>query len=1010
MPVYRLEIEPRPGLGDPQGATTLARVREWEGLDPSHWSSRRLYWLDLNVDRAQAQGVLEQLCDPVAEVGALGVLPDPPAAQLALQIQFLPGVTDSVGKSIVSAARDYLGPSASGQGYSGMLYFAAGLGEQELLEAARRCLFNPLIESARVFRLDPDQPRVADLQIPRAAAQVTDAAAGLASDSAPDLATKLRVEIVALRDADDERLLQISEQGMLALSLAEMRAIAEYFKQEGRDPYDAELECFAQTWSEHCKHKIFASPIEYRAAADASPELIEEGIFSRYIRGATSKVARDRQEAGLDPKDESFLVSVFHDNAGVVRFSDTHHLAYKVETHNSPSALDPYGGSMTGIVGVNRDSYGTGRGAELLTNVWGYCLGAPEYDQELPKGLMPPKRIRQGVHAGVIDGGNHSGIPYSRGFEIFDDRYVGKPLVYCGTVSVMPKTSAGKATHEKYIAPGDRVVMVGGRIGKDGIHGATFSSIQLDENSPVQAVQIGDPLVQKMMWDFLSVARDRGLYSGLTDNGAGGLSSSVGEMAEHSNGARIDLAQAPLKYPGLLPWEILISEAQERMTVAVPPAHLPEFLALAQAMEVEASDLGEFCDSGRFEVCYGSDAVCDLDLHFLHNGVPLPQRKAQWKAPPALPTGAQERGAAFCSLHSTLLSMLGSVHFSCKEAWGRNYDHEVKGLSVIKPWIGVDQDIPSAATVMRVQHHRDEGVVLGEGIFPHYSDVDSYWMAVATVDEALRRVLCAGSRFDRVSALDNFCWPDPIESPKTPDGQYKLAQLVRACQGLYDACVGYGIPLISGKDSMKNDAILDGIKISIPPTLLVSAMGQIEDVSGALSLELFEAGLVVLLLGDSRGELSGSAWAQEQGVDFGQDIPTCDLAQQKEIYARFASLVQAHKIRGAQVTSRGGLLMAFAQMVMASSIGLEIDLRGVGNADLTPIEAAFSESLGRIVALVAPEDLAEVQQTFAGYPLQVLGKSVAGDEVELRLLWAEESLQWSRDELCRAYRGVEHER
>ena len=380
------------------------------------------------------------------------------------------------------------------------------------------------------------------------------------------------VHDVPLREADDADLARISKDGMLALNLEEMRAIQSYFREQGRDPRDAELECLAQTWSEHCKHKIFASPISYQDP-DGQTHLVERGLFRTYVRGATEEVAAARAEAGADEEGAPFLVSVFHDNAGVVRFTETDHLAYKVETHNSPSALDPYGGAMTGIVGVNRDSFGTGRGADLLTNVWGYCLGDPRHDGALPRGLMHPRRIRDGVHDGVIDGGNHSGIPYRRGFELFDDRYAGKPLVYCGTVSVMPAECAGVPTHEKPVSVGDAIVMIGGRIGKDGIHGATFSSVELDEDSPVQAVQIGDPITQRMMFDMLAQARDEGLCSGMTDNGAGGLSSSVGEMAEMTGGARIDLAKAPLKYPGLAPWEILISEAQERMTVAVPGEH-----------------------------------------------------------------------------------------------------------------------------------------------------------------------------------------------------------------------------------------------------------------------------------------------------------------------------------------------------------------------------------------------------------------------------------------------------
>ena len=458
-------------------------------------------------------------------------------------------------------------------------------------------------------------------------------------------------------------------------------------------------------------------------------------------------------------------------------------------------------------------AFGTGRGADLLANVWGYCFGAPGYDGSIPRGLMHPRRIRDGVHHGVVDGGNQSGIPYARGWELFDDRYLGKPLVFCGTVAVMPVEAAGRPTHVEFARPGDAVVMVGGRIGKDGIHGATFSSVQLDEHSPVQAVQIGDPITQKMMFDMLAQARDEGLLSAMTDNGAGGLSSSVGEMAEATGGARIDLSRAPLKYPGLAPWEILVSEAQERMTVAVPPEHLPAFMALARRREVEATVLGEFTDHGRFEVRYGDEPVVDLPLSFLHDGWPRRTLSARAQPPtrPPVPAAAlaAERDPGRQGAH--LLEMLGSPNLASGEARARAYDHEVKGLSVIKPWVGVRRDVPASATVLRIRHGRPQGVVLGEGVHPFYAELDAFAMAQAAVDEGVRRVLAAGARWDRLAALDNFCWPDPIVSEATPDGEHKLAQLVECCQGLRAACEAYGLPLISGKDSMKNDAVLDGV-------------------------------------------------------------------------------------------------------------------------------------------------------------------------------------------------------
>ncbi len=958
MAVHRVEIRASARAGDAQAAQTRARLSSWLGLQPSRVQTRRVYHLDLGLDAADAERVRAALTDPVSEEGALSLIDDEGAAVWA-RVAFKPGVTDTVGASVKRAAEDCLGRTLEGHAYASTLYLFWGIDVADVEKAAPQVLCNPVIETVSVSA----EPRPLDLHIPKAG-----------SDSAPAVGT------VGLRDADDDTLRSISQDGMLALSLEEMKTIAEHFRGLGRDPTDAELECLAQTWSEHCKHKIFAAPIDY-IEEDGSCTRIQDGLFKHYIRGATEAIAEARQAQGLDAPDAPFLVSVFHDNAGVVRFTDEDHLVYKVETHNSPSALDPYGGAMTGIVGVNRDSFGTGRGADLLTNVWGYCFARPDYDQPIPTGLMHPRRIRDGVHRGVIDGGNQSGVPYSRGFELFDDRYLGKPLVYCGTAAVMPAVCAGVPTHEKPVEVGDAIVMLGGRIGKDGIHGATFSSAQLDENAPVQAVQIGDPITQKMMFDMLAEARDAGLLSGMTDNGAGGLSSSIGEMAEFTGGARIDLQRAPLKYPGLAPWEILISEAQERMSIAVPPQHLEALMDLARRREVEASVLGEFTDDGRFTVTYGDTAVVDLSLEFLHEGWPKTVLRARLDDMrvdvDGLPQGWQRDAA----VGERLDGLLAAHEFACMEDLARGYDHEVKGLSVVKPWIGRHRDVPSTATVMRARHARPEGVVLGEGIAPFFSGDDAEAMAKACVDEGVRRVLCAGARYDRIAALDNFCWPDPVLSDKTPDGEHKLAQLVRCCRGLREACEVYGVPLISGKDSMKNDAVLDGVKISIPPTLLVSVMGQMPDVRSALTLQPRASSDVVWLLGMTHAELGGSA-AERLGGRFSGIVPQTDLRTLASSYAAFVEARDRGLVRSADVCARGGLAMALARAVLASDRGLAVHLPAL--PQLGAYGWLFSESTGRILFTAAAADTDAVRDVLTDHGLLRIGEVGArGDDAAL---------------------------
>ena len=511
-------------------------------------------------------------------------------------------------------------------------------------------------------------------------------------------------------------------------------------------------------------------------------------LFDTFVKGSTKKIRKKMGKA-------DWCLSVFVDNAGIIKFDGEHNLVFKVETHNSPSALDPYGGALTGIVGVNRDPFGTGKGASLIFNTDVFCFASPYYSKPLPKRILHPRRIYEGVREGVEHGGNKSGIPTVNGCIVFDDRFLGKPLVYCGTGGIMPARISGKPTHIKEIRSGDLIVMTGGRIGKDGIHGATFSSEELHEGSPVTAVQIGDPITQKKMTDFLLMARDRELYRCITDNGAGGLSSSVGEMARLSGGAELDLGKAPLKYPGLNPWEILLWEAQERMSLAVDPLKIDSFLELAKKMDVEATVLGKFTRSGRFHVRFGGMTVAYLEMDFLHEGVPQMHLSARWKSPKhpdAVVPVPKDMGKA-------LRKILARLNVCSKESLVRQYDHEVQGGSVVKPLVGARNDGPSDAAVIRPLLDSFAGVVVANGICPKYGDIDTYHMAACAIDEAIRNTIAVGGSLGTIAGLDNFCWCDPVQSEKTPDGDYKLAQLVRANQALYDYTTVFGVPCISGK-------------------------------------------------------------------------------------------------------------------------------------------------------------------------------------------------------------------
>ncbi|HSH13036.1 MAG TPA: AIR synthase-related protein, partial [Desulfurivibrionaceae bacterium] len=536
----------------------------------------------------------------------------------------------------------------------------------------------------------------------------------------------------------------------------------------------------------------------------------------------------------------------------------------------------------------------------------------------------------------------------------------------------MPELVSGKPSWEKEVRPGALAVMLGGRIGKDGIHGATFSSLALDETSPVSAVQIGDPIIQRRMTDFLLEARDAGLYEAITDNGAGGLSSSLGEMAESSGGIRIDLDACPLKYPGLSPWEILVSESQERMSLAVDPATLDAFMALAARRGVEATVVGQFTDTGFIDIRANGKPAGLLSLDFIHHGLPTMRIPARWKTPdrPIDPVPAPASEAAGWT--GALLAILADPNVASKESLVRQYDHEVQARSVEKPFTGIGRDAPSDGAVLRVDLDTHRGITVTHGICPRYSDYDTERMARMAVDEAYRAHIALGGDPDKAAGLDNFCWPDPVESAGTPDGAYKAAQLVRACRGLREACLAYGLPLVSGKDSMKNDARAGGRKISVRPTLLVTLMGAMNDVRKAMSTDFMDAGDLVYVLGETNGELGCTMFervsagtvppASGSGANLGAtrpsfgEAPDVDLARAERLYRGVARAISGRLLRSCHDCSDGGLAVALAESCLGGRVGLKASLDGLpGNwsaADASAARALFSESGGRFIVSI----------------------------------------------------------
>ncbi len=713
------------------------------------------------------------------------------------------------------------------------------------------------------------------------------------------------------------------------------------------------METLAQTWSEHCKHKIFAARIAYTDALSHRREDVDN-LYKTCIRDTTALLRRRMGE-------KDYCKSVFSDNAGVTAFVNGYDVCIKVETHNSPSALDPYGGALTGIVGVNRDLMGTGMGAELVCNINVFCFASPFYDKPLPPRLLHPRRVLEGVREGVEHGGNKSGIPTVNGSLVFDSRYLGKPLVYCGTVGILPMEINGAPGWQKKARVGDVIVMAGGRIGKDGIHGATFSSEELREDSPSTAVQIGDPITQRKLCDFILRARDRGLYTAITDNGAGGLSSSVGEMATDTGGCTLELSKAPLKYDGLRPWEILLSEAQERMTLAVPPDKLDEFFALAAHMDVEAAALGQFTDSGFFDVRYRGACVGSLSLSFMHEGVPQLRLCAEWNPPATADTRVESAGVAEGEF---LKRMLGRLNVCSKEYIVRQYDHEVRGGSVVKPMTGLYGDGPSDGAVLRPLLESDAGIVIAHGICPKFSDYDTYWMTANAIDEAVRNAVAVGANPDALAGVDNFCWCDPVVSENNPDGRFKLAQLVRACKALRHFCLAFGLPCISGKDSMKNDYTGAGERISIPPTLLFTVMGVINNVTRAQTSDFKREGEYIYLLGGVWRDMAGSEAAAELGLAGGR-MPHVDAAAALVRYRAVHELMGLRALASCHDCSDGGLGVALAEMCIGGRLGAQVQLDAVPAMEaMTRTELLYSESASRLLVGVRP-DLAPVLDALA---------------------------------------------
>jgi len=693
---------------------------------------------------------------------------------------------------------------------------------------------------------------------------------------------------VNLLGANDKQLLQISGQLGIGLNLNEMKTVQKYFSGKKRNPTDVELQTIGQTWSEHCYHKTFKGDITI-------PKGKIESLFKTYI----AKVTKE-----LNPP---WCLSVFEDNAGIIDFERGYAIAAKVETHNHPSAIEPFGGTATGTGGVIRDILGVWADPIACTDVLGFGPLNYEYEK-LPSGIKHPKYVFRGVVAGIGHYGNNMGIPTVNGAIYFDESYVGNVVVYCGCIGILPMNKFVKNTK-----PRDVAVLVGGKTGRDGIHGVTFASAELTRESEEvsrPAVQIANPIEEEKLKRAIIKTRDEGLGSAITDLGGGGISCATGEMAHRSNcGVYIELEKVPLKYLGMAPWEIYISESQERMLLSVPEKNLQRVLEIFESEDVEATPIGKFTDDGILRVDYLGQRIAELDLDFMFQP-PKVRRNAKWEEPdyeePSFPESKD--------LTNDVLKLLSSPNIASKESVVRTYDHEVKGNTALKPLHG-KYGGPNDAAVIKPLSDSWKGIVISCGMNPNYGKIDPYWMAASCIDEAIRNNTSVGGR--RLALLDNFTWGNPEKSER-------LGALVRACQACYDFAKGFQTPFISGKDSLYNESPLG----PVTPTLLITAIGIIPDIRKTVSMDVKQPGNLIYIVGQTHPELGGSQYYQLKGF-IGKTVPEVRVNKARKIMDSIVKAIDSGYVRSCHDLSEGGLAVAAAEMSFSGGYGMDLHLKNV---------------------------------------------------------------------------------
>jgi phosphoribosylformylglycinamidine synthase len=753
---------------------------------------------------------------------------------------------------------------------------------------------------------------------------------------------------IPIRDLTGEELKSLSDTMKLSLSREDMEVVQGIYREWDREPTDVEMEVIAQTWSEHCKHRIFAATITHESATGT--ETIKS-LFKTYIKNPSERIMEKKPD---------FVLSCFHDNAGFIRLDDKKAVCLKVETHNHPSAIEPYAGANTGIGGVVRDILGAGKGANPIANVDVFCFGAPDTAPQTIKGkdVIHPLGIMRGVVRGVRDYGNRMGIPTVCGAIQFDPTYIYNPLVYAGTAGVI-----GQEYIDKAMRPGLKIIVVGGRTGRDGLKGATFSSASLTGDSHAEdqsAVQIGNPIEEKKAADFILAARDRNLIVFITDCGAGGFSSAAGEMLSETGG-ELFLDNAPLKEPGLISWQIFISESQERMVLAVEESSLPELQALADRFQTELTILGHSDDTGILKIWHHGEIVCELDNSKLHDA---PTRKLQSRFHGA--SGATGVVGNDVDLAASLRAVLADFAVCSREPIIREYDHKVQGNTLLEPLAGAQGDAPQDGSVIAIDGST-KAMAIGLSLLPEWGKTDPCAMGRASMDETMRSLVLVGANPDKIGLLDNFC----MGNPNDPD---ELGRLVECVKGISAAAEEFEAPFISGKDSFYNYFETEDGPINIPVTFLCSGIGIVEDQAHVTGSSLRRNDSVLCLLGATKDEMGGSVFARLHGISDAQ-VPQTDCAKNLVTYRKFHAARCAGLILSAHDVSEGGLITSLAEMGFSGKGGLEVDLYAISSE--TPAVSLFSESTGRILIEVAPDNVAALQAALEGESFAIIGKTSA---------------------------------